>query len=237
MMIHLPEVLVPAEVAEIVAALRAQPDAPHGWIDGAASAGALAARVKHNRQLAPECPAFAALSNRIAAALLRHPLFQAAALPSRVLPPMFNRYDAGSHSHYGDHIDNASQIDRSDRARVRTDISVTVFLSDPDDYDGGDLVVEDHYGAHDVKLPAGDAVLYDATSVHRVEPVTRGTRLASFLWVKSLVRDPQQRRMLFDLDMALVRLRANDMVALEHAATELTALVGHYHNLLRLWSE
>lgn len=225
MLLHIPDVLDKARVAELRGALDAGP-----WADGGASAGPQAAAVKRNFQYSTASPRFAELSGVVAAALERHPLFVSAALPSRILPPMFNRYENGGS--YGDHIDNASQIDRRDGSRVRTDLSVTVFLSAPDDYDGGELVVEDTYGAHEVKLPAGDAILYPASSLHRVEPVTRGVRIASFLWVQSLVRDTAERTMLFELDMNLLRLRAH-----HGNAPELVALTGHYHNLLRRWSE
>ncbi len=225
MLLHLPEVFSKSEVAELRRALDAGP-----WVDGLSSAGPQAAEVKRNLQYSTEAPDFAALSGAVAAALERHPLFVAAALPRRILPPMFNRYAGGGT--YGDHIDNASQIDRRDGMRVRTDLSVTVFLAEPEDYDGGELVVEDTYGAHEVKLDAGDAILYPSSSLHRVEPVTRGARVASFLWVQSLVRDATQRRLLFEFDMNLVKLRAR-----HGNEPELVALAGHYHNLLRLWSE
>jgi len=225
MLLHLPGVFSKHEVAELRRALDAGP-----WIDGAGSAGPQAAEVKRNLQYSPEAPDFAALSGAVAAALERHPLFVAAALPRRILPPMFNRYAGGGT--YGNHIDNASQSDRRDGARVRTDLSATVFLCEPADYDGGELIVEDTYGAHEVKLDAGDAILYPSSSLHRVEPVTRGARVASFLWVQSLVRDEMQRRLLFELDMNLVRLRAR-----HGNEAELVGLTGHYHNLLRLWSE
>jgi len=225
MLLHLPEVFAKHEVAELRRALDAGP-----WVDGLSSAGPQAAEVKRNLQYSTEAPDFAALSGAVAAALERHPLFVAAALPRRILPPMFNRYAGGGT--YGDHIDNASQIDRRDGTRVRTDLSVTVFLAEPEDYDGGELVVEDTYGAHEVKLDAGDAILYPSSSLHRVEPVTRGARVASFLWVQSLVRDATQRRLLFEFDMNLVKLRAR-----HGNEPELVALAGHYHNLLRLWSE
>jgi PKHD-type hydroxylase len=225
MLLHIPGVLSKVEVTGLRDALATQV-----WGDGRSSAGALAAGVKHNQQLATDSPLFASLSQTVAAALQRHPLFVAAALPRFVLPPMFNRYEGGGH--YGNHVDNASQIDRQSGQRIRTDLSLTVFLSEPDEYDGGELIVEDTYGSHEVKLPAGDAILYPASSLHRVEPVTRGVRLASFLWVQSLVRDTGQRSLLFDLDMTLIKLRTQ-----LGPSEEMVVLTGHYHNLLRRWSE
>lgn len=224
MLLHIPEVLGAAEVAELRRALEAGP-----WTDGAASAGALAAEAKRNQQFDPASPGFPALSQTVASALERHPLFVAAALPQRLLPPMFNRYE--NKGCYGNHIDNASQIDRRTGERVRTDVAVTLFLSDPDTYTGGELIVDDTYGAHEVKLPAGDAIVYPASSLHRVEAVTSGVRVASFLWVQSLVRDAGQRAMLFELDMTILKLRGQ----LGHTP-EVVALTGHYHNLLRQWS-
>lgn len=225
MMLHIPEVLTKADVLTLRTALDAGV-----WVDGAASAGPLAAEVKSNAQLSLESAQYPALSQMIAAALERNPLFVSAALPDRILPPMFNRYTGGGQ--YGNHIDNAIQRDRYSGERLRTDVSVTVFLSEPDEYEGGELIVEDTYGSHEVKLPAGDAIVYPASSLHRVEPVTAGARVASFLWVQSLVRDAWQRNMLFDLDMALLKLRAQ-----VGNSAEIVTLTGHYHNLLRQWSK
>jgi PKHD-type hydroxylase len=153
-----------------------------------------------------------------------------AALPARLLPPRFNRYEGGGT--YGNHIDSALHLDPYRLDRVRTDVSTTLFLSEPDEYEGGELIVEDNYGAHEVKLPAGDAIIYPATSLHRVEPVTRGARIASFLWTQSMVRDDWQRHMLFELDMTIIRLRQQ-----LGDTDEVVALVGHYNNLLRQWAE
>jgi len=225
MLLHLPEVLTPAEVADLRAGLDAA-----GWVDGSATAGPQAVHVKRNLQVDPAHPAFRELSGRITAALARHPLFQAAALPKAILPPMFNRYEGGGT--YGNHIDNALQIHRFTGERLRTDVSTTVFLSDPDDYEGGEMIIEDTYGVHEVKLAAGDAILYPSTSLHRVEPVTRGARIASFLWTQSLVRDPWRRAMLFELDMTLVKLRGQ-----VGDSAEVVALTGHYHKLLQQWAE
>lgn len=204
------------------------------WIDGRATAGPQAATVKHNLQLPQRSDAARALQALVQPALERHPLFFSAALPKRILPPMFNRYGGPGNpgGHYGAHVDQAIRHHPDTRQPIRTDLSCTLFLSDPADYDGGELVVHDTYGLQRVKLPAGHLVLYPGTSVHRVEPVTRGQRLAAFFWVESLVRGDTQRALLFDMDLALMRLRER------HGETEeAVALTGTYHNLLRLWSE
>lgn len=224
MLLHIPEVLSKAQVV----ALRSTLDAG-SWLDGATTAGPLAAEAKNNLQFSTESPDYSALSQSIISALERHPLFVSAALPRRILPPMFNRYAGGNH--YGNHVDNAIQADGRNGERLRTDISVTVFLSEPESYDGGDLIIEDTYGSHEVKLPAGDAIIYPSSSLHRVEPVTAGQRIASFLWVESLVRDAWRRSMLFNLDMTLIKLRGQ-----VGNTDEIVALTGHYHNLLRQWS-
>ncbi|MGE0097296.1 MAG: Fe2+-dependent dioxygenase [Hydrogenophaga sp.] len=225
MLLHIPQVLTPTEVADIRQAL-----ALEGWVDGLLSTGPQAARVKRNQQLDPASPAFAPLSQRIAQALNRHPMFVSAVLPHTMLPPMFNRYECGGH--YGNHIDNTIQTHRVNAQKVRTDVSTTVFLSSPDEYEGGELIAEDSYGTHEIKLDAGDAIVYPSTSLHRVEPVTRGMRVASFLWAQSLVRDAWRRAMLFDLDMTILKLRHQ----LGDAA-EVVALTGHYHKLLQQWAE
>lgn len=225
MLLHIPQVLTADEVAEF-RQLLAQAD----WIDGGATAGAQAAQRKHNLQLPADSPIGQQLSARVAAALQRHPLFMSAAVPARILPPRFNRYEGGGT--YGNHIDSAIHLDPYRQDRVRTDVSTTLFLSEPDEYEGGELIVEDSYGAHEVKLPAGDAIVYPATSLHRVEPVSKGVRLASFLWTQSMVRDDWQRNMLFDLDMTILKLRQR-----LGDSDELVALVGHYNNLLRQWAE
>ncbi|HEX6735317.1 MAG TPA: Fe2+-dependent dioxygenase [Azonexus sp.] len=225
MLLHIPEVLSKAEVAEIRLALDAE-----GWVDGLQTAGVQASEIKRNRQLSVESPVFRPLSQRIAAALNRHPLFIAAALPKHILPPMFNRYEGGET--YGNHIDNAIQTDRFTGQKIRTDVSTTVFLSEPEEYEGGILVAEDSYGAHEVKLAAGDAIVYPSTSLHRVEPVTKGVRVASFLWTQSLVRDSWRRAMLFDLDMTILKLRGQ-----VGESAEVVALTGHYHKLLQQWAE
>ena len=199
------------------------------WVDGAVTAGFQSAQVKHNEQLPSESAEARRLGDLITAALGEHPLFLSAALPARIFPPLFNRYREG-HG-FGTHVDNAIRPIPGSRERVRTDLSATLFLAGPDDYDGGELVVEDTYGTRAVKLPAGDLVLYPATSLHRVQPVTRGVRLASFFWIQSLVREDAQRTLLFDLDMAIVSLRRR--VGEDPA---LVSLTGVYHNLLRRWA-
>ncbi len=225
MLLHIPQVLTPAEVAEIRQVLDTQ-----GWVDGLRSTGPQAANVKRNLQLDTASPVFAPLSQRIAQALQRHPLFVSAVLPATMLPPMFNRYEGGGH--YGNHIDNTIQTDRFSGQKVRTDVSTTVFLSSPDEYQGGELIAEDSFGTHEIKLDAGDAIVYPSTSLHRVEPVTSGVRVASFLWTQSLVRDAWRRSMLFDLDMTILKLR-NQL----GDTAEVVALTGHYHKLLQQWAE
>ena len=225
MMLHIPNVLSPDEVADIRAKL-----AKAEWTEGRYTTGAQAAGQKKNYQLPVLGPEAQALADLVTKALERHPLFLSAALPKTILTPRFNAYEGGGH--FGNHVDGAIHPDPVRPIKVRTDISTTVFLSDPDDYDGGELVIEDTYGSHEVKLPVGDAILYPATSVHRVEPVTRGARLASFLWTQSLVKDDWQRTMLFDLDMAIIKLRGQ----LGDTA-EVVALTSHYHNLVRQWAD
>ncbi len=224
MLLHLPQLLSTEALAGIQQQLA---DAP--WADGRATAGAQAAQAKHNQQLPERWPGLPALQRQVLDALARHPLFFSAALPQRIAPPMFNRY-AGAANAFGNHVDSAVRH-LPDGGLVRSDISCTLFLADPASYDGGELVVEDTYGAHRVKLPAGDLVLYPAHSVHRVEPVTRGQRLASFFWVQSMVRSDQQRRLLFDMDQHLMRLRSQH----GEADPAIVGLTGTYHNLLRMW--
>jgi len=225
MMIRIPEVLSRAQVAEARAVLAAA-----DWVDGRATAGHQSARVKRNMQLPEGSEAARRLGDMILAALERNPLFLTAVLPARVFPPLFNRYEGGEH--FGAHVDNAIRQVTGTPHRIRTDVSCTLFLADPGEYDGGELVVEDTYGEQRVKLPAGDAIVYPATSLHRVEPVTRGARLASFFWIQSMVRDDGERALLLDLDLAINRLR--DAVP-DHAG--LVQLTGVYHNLIRRWGE
>ena len=200
------------------------------WIDGRATAGALSARAKRNMQLQEDSREARELGDMILGALQRHALFMSAALPLKIYPPMFNQY-AGGHS-FGSHVDNAIRQLPGTPHRVRTDLSATLFLAGPEEYDGGELVVEDTYGLHSVKFPAGHMVLYPSTSLHHVTPVTRGARVASFFWIQSLVRDDGRRSLLFDMDRAIQRL-ATDVP--DHAST--VQLTGVYHNLLRQWAE
>lgn len=228
MMLHVPEVLAGEQLTHLRNELRA-PLLANQWRDGSATSGQQATRRKQNKQLAADSAAGKQLGALVTAALEQNLLFISAALPQYLLPPMFNSYEGGEH--YGNHVDNAVQRDAIRQARIRTDVSVTVFISEPDEYDGGELVVEDTYGTHEVKLPAGDAIIYPATSLHRVEPVTRGTRFAAVTWVQSMIRDDWQRAMLFNLDMTILRLRQQ----LGDSA-EVVALTSHYHNLLRQWA-
>jgi len=201
------------------------------WVDGRATAGQQSALAKHNRQLAEDDPAAKALGERVLAALGRHPGFLSAALPLKVFPPLFNRYEAGMG--FGAHVDNAIRFVGETSSRVRTDLSATIFLSDPADYDGGALVVEDAFGEQAIKGEAGDLVLYPASSVHRVEPVTRGARLASFFWVQSMVRRDDQRTLLHRLDQDIVAARTK----LGDADATVISLTAAYHNLLRMWAD
>ncbi|MFT4195283.1 Fe2+-dependent dioxygenase [Ottowia sp.] len=225
MLIHIPQILT----REQVRAMRAAIDAAE-WIDGRASAGSQGARVKHNRQLPDGSPVAQAQGQLILQALAANPTFFTAALPARTAPPLFNRYAAGET--YGLHVDGSVRRVPGALPWLRTDVSSTLFLSEPEDYDGGELVVVDTYGTHEVKLPAGDLIVYPSTSLHRVEPVTRGERVASFFWSQSMVRDDARRAMLFELDQTIQKLRAR------HGETdEALALTNHYHNLLRMWAE
>ncbi|ACC74452.1 Fe2+-dependent dioxygenase [Paraburkholderia phymatum] len=226
MIVSIPDVLSPAEAA----AMRAQLEASDAWVDGRATAGYQGAPVKRNQQIGEGSPIALEMGDRIVASLERHPLFISAALPNKVYPPLFNRYEGGMH--FGSHVDGAIRLVPGSGARVRTDVSVTLFLTPPDEYDGGELLIEDTFGVQEVKLPAGHAIVYPGTSLHQVRPVTRGARVASFFWVQSLVRDDTQRAMLFDLDGAIQRLNASNG---DEAARR--TLVGCYHNLLRMWSD
>ncbi|MBT0962612.1 Fe2+-dependent dioxygenase [Denitromonas iodatirespirans] len=225
MMLHVPEVLTRDELAECRALLA---DAP--WMDGAATAGGQAVRIKRNAHLPEDAPAMGRLRSLVRGALARSPLFLCAALPLKSYPPLFNRYaDGGT---YGNHVDNALMGMEGGQHPVRSDVSCTLFLTEPDDYGGGELVVEDTYGTHRAKLPAGDMILYPSTSLHRVEPVTRGARVSCFFWSQSMVRDDWKRSMLFDLDRNIQALRASI-----GDQAPVVALTSHYHNLIRLWAE
>lgn len=227
MLLHVPEVL---NAGELDQARRLLADAP--WGDGRMTSGMQSAQVKNNEQLPQNREPSLGLQRLILAALQRHHLFFSAALPRRILPPNFNRY-SGAANTFGNHIDNAIRFVPGSAERVRTDLSCTLFLAEPAEYDGGELVVEDTFGDKRVKLPAGDMVLYPGTSVHRVEPVTRGARIASFFWVESMVRGDEQRRLLFDMDMHLMRLRSS----VGETDPAVVGLTGTYHNLLRLWAD
>lgn len=224
MLIGIPDILTRTEVGDFRKRLKAV-----DWESGQATAGAQAAKVKNNRQMPVSSPVAQQLGDRILAALGSSPLFMSAALPAKILPPMFNRYAGGEN--FGTHIDNAIRIVPGTSIRIRTDLSCTLFLSDPEEYDGGELVIEDHYGMQEVKLPAGHLVLYPSTSLHRVEPVTRGERIASFFWLQSLVRSDQNRTILFDLDQTIQELIARDGANDPHVVR----LTGVYHNLIRTW--
>lgn len=225
MMLHIPGILTPDQVKYF-----RQKMAATEWVDGRASVGAQGAQVKRNRQLAEGSPLALELGDIVTRALTANPLFFSAVLPHRVLPPYFNSYAGGEQ--YGLHIDGAVRVNSTNLQSMRADVSTTVFLSNPDEYEGGELIVMDTYGAHEVKLPAGDAIVYPSSSVHRVAPVTQGERVASFLWTQSMVRDDWKRAILFDLDQNIQKLRAQ--VGDGEAVVGLT---GHYHNLLRMWAD
>ena len=225
MLVHVPGVLTEAQVGRCQELM-----ARAAWVDGRVTAGHQSAKAKDNLQIAEGSAEAREMGEMIVAALERSPLFITAALPLRVFPPLFNRYEPGMA--FGAHVDNAVRQVTGTPFRIRTDLSATLFLSRPEDYDGGELMVEDVYGAHSVKLPAGDLILYPATSLHRVTPVTRGARYGSFFWIQSMVRDDGERSLLFDLDMAINRV--NQAVP-DHPAT--VALTSCYHNLLRRWAD
>jgi PKHD-type hydroxylase len=227
MLITIDNVLSADELAAARAALDRSP-----WVSGLTTAGAQAAQVKNNQQLAEDAEALPALRHLVLDALNRAPLFFAAALPLKILPPFFNRY-AGEDNAYGFHTDCAMRlVPGSPGNYIRADVSATLFLSEPDDYDGGVLTVADTFGTHGVKLKAGSLVVYPSSSIHAVTPVTRGERVSCFMFIQSMVRDPGQRRLLYDMDMALLKLRQD--VGETDPVVELT---GTYHNLLRRWAE
>jgi PKHD-type hydroxylase len=225
LLLQIPDVLTPQELTHCQGLLDRAP-----WVDGRVTAGHQSAQVKHNRQLAEDSDAARELGTIVVAAVSRNPLFISAALPNRIFPPLFNCYDVGQG--FGTHVDNAIRVAAASGARVRTDVSVTLFLSEVDAYEGGELVVEDTYGIHSVKLPAGSLVLYPASSLHHVKPITAGRRIASFFWIQSMVRDDGRRALLFDLDNAIRRLGAD-----HPAHPSVVQLIGVYHNLLRSWAE
>ncbi|MBV9862827.1 MAG: Fe2+-dependent dioxygenase [Alphaproteobacteria bacterium] len=225
MLVHIPQVLTGAQLAECRRALAAAE-----WRDGRATAGYQSARVKDNKQVPEGHPTARRLGDMILSVLERHPLFLSAALPLKVVPPLFNSYEAGET--YGSHVDGAIRPIAGTPHRVRTDLSATLFLTAPDDYDGGELVVEDAFGPQRVKLPAGDMVLYPGTSLHHVRPVTRGRRLAAFFWIQSMVRAADDRSLLLELDAAIQQLART---VPENAA--IVRLMNVYHNLLRRWAD
>lgn len=224
MLLAIPNVLTAEQLAKTRELL-----AHAEWVDGRATAGYQGAQVKRNRQIDERAPLARELGTIVLGAIERNSLFISAALPNRVYPPLFNRYEGGMH--FGNHVDNAVRFHPADGSKFRTDLSATLFLSAPEDYDGGELQIEDTYGVQQVKLPAGHMVLYPASSLHRVTPVTRGARIASFFWIESMVRDDADRALLFDLDTAIQRLAATG-----GDETARLSLTNCYHNLLRKWA-
>nr|WP_218178742.1 Fe2+-dependent dioxygenase [Pseudomonas reactans] len=224
-MIEIPALLSASEVETTVTTLLDQP-----WVDGKVTAGQRSAMAKNNRQLSEDSPMALRIGEQILARLSDNALFMSAALPKRIYPPLFNRYSGGEAFDW--HIDNAIRGIKGVRERVRTDISATLFLADPASYDGGELVIRDTFGEHAVKLPAGHLLIYPGSSLHKINPVTRGERIASFFWIESLVREDSQRQLLLDMDVAIQTLTAQD--ADHHALLQLS---GAYHNLLRRWSD
>jgi PKHD-type hydroxylase len=225
MLLAIPDVLNAGQVAQARQILDAAQ-----WVDGKVTAGHQSARTKDNQQLPEGSPAAQQLGEMILNALGQNALFISAALPLRVFPPLFNRYLGGQS--FGTHVDNAIRQVPGSGHRIRTDLSATLFISGPEQYDGGELIVEDTYGTHSVKLPAGQMILYPSTSLHHVKPVTRGARVCSFFWIQSMIRDDGERTMLFDLDLAIQRI-GRDMP--EHPSA--VQLTGVYHNLLRRWAD
>jgi PKHD-type hydroxylase len=225
MIVHVPKILAPEQVAEFRRLLGSAE-----WSDGKATVGEQGALVKRNRQLPDNSPLGRRLGEIVLQALARNQLFFSAALPLRTVPPLFNRYEGGEH--YGTHIDGAVRAVPGSNQFIRTDLSSTLFLTEPAEYDGGELVVQDTFGEHAIKLPAGDLVLYTSGSLHRVNPVTRGARASSFFWTQSMVADERQRELLYRLDQTIQRLRAKS-----GESEETVQLAGHYHNLLRMWSD
>src|SRR5919106_752497 len=225
MLVQVPDVLTAEQLADARHAILGA-----DWVDGRVTAGHQSVRAKNNLQLPEDSPAARKVADLILGALQRNPLFLSAALPLRVFPPLFNRYEGGQS--FGNHVDSAIRQVTGTPHRIRTDLSATLFFNNPDEYDGGELVVEDTYGVHTVKLPAGHMVLYPSSSLHHVRPVTRGARLASFFWIQSMVRDDGERTLLFDLDSAIQRINQETP---DHPAS--VQLTGVYHNLLRRWAE
>jgi len=225
MLVHVKNIFNSEQAASILRALEEA-----NWVDGRVTAGHQSVRVKNNQQLPEDHPLARELGGVILEALERHPLFMRAALPLHVFPPLFNRYEGGQA--FGTHVDNAIRQVTGTAHRVRTDLSATLFFAPPESYDGGELVVEDTYGTQSVKLPAGDMILYPATSLHHVRPVTRGARICSFFWIQSMIREDSQRTLLLDLDLGIQRIGTEFP---DHPTA--TQLTGVYHNLLRMWAE
>lgn len=225
MMLHIPNVLS----LEQVRAMRLQLEQAD-WVDGKQTVGAQGAQVKRNRQLATNSPLAKELGALVLSAISSNPLYISAALPARIVPPLFNAYEGGEH--YGLHVDGAIRATAILGQQLRTDVSSTLFLCDPDEYDGGELEVVDNYGTHEVKLPAGDMIVYPSTSLHQVRPVTRGVRVCSFFWAQSMIRDDSRRTLLFEMDQQIQSLRSK-----LGDSPEVLGMTGHYHNLLRMWAE
>jgi PKHD-type hydroxylase len=226
MLLRIPQALTPDELEQVRQLILSA-----DWVDGRVTAGTQSAEVKNNRQLPEDSPQAQQARHLVSVALARNPQFVTGALPKTVYPPLFNRY-GGQTNAFGNHIDNAVRTHAATAKHVRTDISCTLFLSAPESYDGGELVVQDTYGEQRIKLQAGDLVMYPGTSVHRVEPVTRGERVACFFWIESMVRPDAQRRLLYDMDMAILGLRRAG-----GDTPEVVQLTGCYHNLLRMWAD
>lgn len=226
MLISIPDILSKDEVAEFRRIMDAQE-----WEDGRSTAGAQSAEVKQNEQLPPDAEVARRLGERVVSALSRNLLFISAAVPLRIFPPLFNRYGPGQF--FGEHVDNCVRGDNLTGMRIRTDLSATLFLSEPEEYDGGELIIDDSYGSQRVKLPAGHLVLYPSTSLHMVTPVTRGARVCSFLWLQSMIKDNHARRLTFDMDTTIqelvMRLGRND--------PDVRKLTAIYHNMVRYWAE
>ena len=229
MLLTVPDVLTPEQIA----AIRKTFDEVE-WVDGRITAGHQSAKAKDNMQIPEDHPAARQMGETILKALGNNPLFVSAALPLKVFPPLFNRYSGGQS--FGTHVDNSIRQVAGTPHRIRTDISATLFFAAPDEYDGGELCVQDTYGVQSVKLPAGHMVLYPATSLHYVKPVTRGARVCSFFWIQSMVRDDTQRSILFDLDLGIQKLN-RELSESPVAAQTAVQLTGVYHNLLRQWAE
>jgi PKHD-type hydroxylase len=226
MLICVPDVLSKSDVADFRRIMDAQ-----DWEDGRSTAGAQSAEVKQNEQLPPDSAVARKLGERVISAVSANLLFISAAVPLHIFPPLFNRYGPGKY--FGEHVDNCIRGDHLTGLRIRTDISVTLFLSEPDEYDGGELVIDDYYGAHRIKLPAGHLVLYPSTSLHMVTPVTRGSRVSSFFWLQSMIKDTHARRMTFDMDNVIQELVAR----LGQNDPEVRKLTNIYHNIVRYWAE